>query len=255
MCDEPNGCAGGTDYCCESRGCGAEGPRPCPYTSLFAEFDGGGVSGRVLFRELPGGGLAVSAELNYKHSAGTPSYGHKWHVHTSGGDAIDQDDCATAGGHYDPTHKETDTDGNKINGYLCDESCGATPRLTGDDCSSCFKGDLSGRFGGIGVGAGATEVVDSILTLDDLRGRSAIAEGVILLRAPLLRFDSECSIQRRGVCREMTPSSTATAGPSWCMPQPAPAAAWHARRSKWASAVCVSVKAGTISCSTPRRPG
>jgi hypothetical protein len=97
--------------------------------------------------------------------------GHKWHVHAS--DAIDQDDCTTAGGHYDPTHKETDTDGNKIDGYFCTIPTG--PAAERDRLrASCYKGDLSGRHGPVSIDGKSWVFTDPTLTVAELAGRSIV---------------------------------------------------------------------------------
>jgi hypothetical protein len=83
--------------------------------------------------------------------------GHKWHIHADS--LSDLNDCATAGGHYDPT-------GVEIDGYSCD------PAAPG----ACYTGDLSGKFGA----ASATTVgafTDSVLTLAELASKSLVVHG------------------------------------------------------------------------------
>ena len=83
--------------------------------------------------------------------------------------------CYEAGGHYDPAGLETDAQGEPVPGYRCNP----------DDQTSCYAGDLSGKFGAIRITANPDEDfppprdpdtvgTDLVLDLADLKGKSIV---------------------------------------------------------------------------------
>ena len=113
------------------------------------------VQGLVTFDDASAGGITVSVDLCYVDDRAAPTTGHKWHVHQHGGD--DRNalvpkpngtyDCASAGGHWDPTWKETPNPASSnppdLSGYRC---VPATP-------DECFAGDMSGKLGTANIGS------------------------------------------------------------------------------------------------------
>ena len=82
--------------------------------------------GVVTFEQQTANSLTITASLG----GSATTTGHKWHVHTA---AINESNaCASGLGHYDPDSLEN------VAGYTCN---------TSSVQSSCWKGDLSGKFG------------------------------------------------------------------------------------------------------------
>jgi MFS family permease/Cu/Zn superoxide dismutase len=190
------------DYAVPVQACvsGSEEPRcTCP---LSAEFDmciantdcewapqqavamiSGEVTGTITFTRASPDASGVKIEVVVSHADGPdePTDGHKWHIHEN---PVESGDPVDAGGHYDPTHLETDENGQKIDGY----ACRALPNGLGME--RCYAGDLSGKFLSLRIGppgqriacrnrdlTGAEQVCsydDRMLTLDEIVGRSIV---------------------------------------------------------------------------------
>eukprot|EP01043_Picozoa_sp_COSAG02_P028799 COSAG02_NODE_1762_length_11027_cov_27.491947_12_plen_836_part_00 len=157
----------------------------------------GEITGTITFTRVRPDAPGVEIEVAVSHTDGPMTIGHKWHIHENtveSGDPLpvtrfDIDAACTrlAGGHYDPTHLETDEDGERIPGYAC-------PALpNGNGIELCYAGDLSGKFSQLSIGPpdhrilcrerdliGSEQVCnynDRLLTLDEVVGRSIVIHG------------------------------------------------------------------------------
>ena len=137
-----------------------------------ASIDNGVVKGTISFTQETGDTFVrISASLSYvggggeggEGEEGEPSSrtsGHLWHLHT--GHGINERDCGTAGGHWDPTGAE-DRDN-----YVCDAG-------SDDPDKACYLGDASGKYGTISIGTQAApssvlSASDRTITLDKILG-------------------------------------------------------------------------------------
>lgn len=145
---------------------------PCMTSSteeVHAEIDTTHVTGIISFTHRAAGGVEMKVQLRYTDDTASATSGHNWHVHTNG--LVGSTDCAAAGGHYDPT-------GLEVDGYTCDSS----------DQTTCFLGDLSGKFGPVGIDGELRTGVDNTLTLAELLGKSIVihAEGGMIACADIV---------------------------------------------------------------------
>jgi hypothetical protein len=104
----------------------------------------------------------VSIELQNVNATSPVTSGHRWHIHAN---RARVSSCATAKGHYDPTNKEIDLDGD---GQVsaAEYTCNST------DPGSCYSGDLSGKHGQVatdGVPVGGSDTGLSLAELIDRR--------------------------------------------------------------------------------------
>lgn len=114
--------------------CRSDNDIPPPIAEAI--IDGDGFSGKVTFTESLDG-VELYASIKYSGSHDERTLGHKWHIHTN---AADPEDCASAGGHYDPAGLGTSPS------YICNASAGYSLQ------DQCYLGDMSGKFGPLTIG-------------------------------------------------------------------------------------------------------
>jgi Cu/Zn superoxide dismutase len=100
----------------------------------------------------------VNVSYNDDHAPRTS--GHKWHIHNM---SVAHSDCTTAGGHWDPCNKE------RSQNYSCVRS----------DQTTCFAGDLSGKYGPMNLPANSShQMLDTVLSSpSSVVGKSIVVHG------------------------------------------------------------------------------
>jgi len=126
------------------------------YHAVFPE--GLEVTGTIKFFSASGGGLAWSASLQHSDANNGATGGFNWHIHNgyTSGDSGSGSQCGpasnTAMGHYDPENREN------TGTYNCDQN----------DFSTCYKGDMSGKFGSFTFPVNSGNQIDNSLSMNDI---------------------------------------------------------------------------------------
>jgi len=126
------------------------------YTAIFPE--GLDVTGVIRFFSASGGGLAWSATLQHSDADYGATGGFNWHIHNgyTSGDSGSGSECGpadnTAMGHYDPENREN------TGTYNCDQN----------DFNTCYKGDMSGKFGPFTFPVNRGSQIDTSLSMNDI---------------------------------------------------------------------------------------
>ena len=148
----------------------AELQRALDAVVLMAVIESADIFGTVTFAKTASGAVNVTASLRWTdESWPVNTVGHMWHIHADSlaGEDIracncDNDDdirdcvqsecpqCWVAGGHFDPARVELDE------AYSCDPA----------EQSTCYAGDLSGKFGTLTITALTEPPVPSITGID-----------------------------------------------------------------------------------------
>ena len=158
------------------------GDNDVPPPTAEAIFDTGDLNGKVIFTAGLAG-VELYASVKYDRRDAQATTGHKWQIHEGTPGGRHNDDCSTVGKVWG-----ADLGGLGARGYHCDWTvyaglAGDTQSYQYQDRSSCFPGDMDGKFGRMDIrdrGEGDARYrpappitgVDTTVAVESLLGKS-----------------------------------------------------------------------------------